>query len=392
MRRIFGLVPNVFFLGLVSFFNDFSAEMIIAVMPAFLVSLGAAPIFIGFIEGFADALASILRIISGRFSDCIRRRKIISVWGYSLSVATRSVLYFVTNIWQVFFLRAIDRVGKGVRESPRDALLAESVEGREVGKSFGYQRAMDAVGGVLGPVAAVLIFPAIGGSYRTLFMIAFAVGIFAVVSFVFVRESPKVSGGSLRENSGKKLGLKDFSPDFRKYLVAVFVFGLGAFPISLILLRSGALGSLATYIPLMYLIYNISFTLFAIPFGRLADAIGDRAVIIYGFIAAIASYLLLAFGTSPLAIVVSFILFGLYSAMTNGIERALTSKFMGTETQATGQGYLGAATGISSLLAGVVGGAVWTSFGPTPALLYGASMMAIGVILLFGLNGLNRGV
>jgi len=143
------------------------------------------------------------------------------------------------------------------------------------------------------------------------------------------------------------------------------------------------------------LVYNISFTLFAIPFGTLADTIGERTVITFGFVAAIMSYLLLAFATAPLTIVAGFILFGLYAAMTNGIERAFTSKFMDIDTQATGQGWLGAATGVSSLVAGVAGGAIWTVFGATPAFLYGASLMAVGMILLFNLNdldGLKAGV
>jgi len=192
----------------VSLLNDFSAEMIIAVMPAFLVLLGAAPIFIGFIEGFADALASVLRLISGRYSDRLHQRKIISVWGYTLSVATRLVLAFVGNVWQVFFLRAFDRIGKGVREAPRDALLVESVEKREVGKSFGYQRAMDAVGGVLGPIAAVLVLPFIGGNYRTLFLIAFGVGIFAVLAFLFVKEAPPQKRTYREKNLSEKRSFK----------------------------------------------------------------------------------------------------------------------------------------------------------------------------------------
>src|SRR3989338_2268487 len=189
MRRIFCLVPNVFFLGLVSIFNDFSAEMIIAVMPAFLtVSLGAPAVFVGFLEGFADALASVLKIVSGWLSDRLRKRKIIVLGGYSLSVFIRWPLALVANFWQVFALRIVDRVGKGFRDAPRDALLSESVESYELGKSFGYHRAMDTMGAIFGPLGAVILLPWLANDYRAIFMIAFVLGIFSVVTFLFVRE------------------------------------------------------------------------------------------------------------------------------------------------------------------------------------------------------------
>ncbi|MBI2075581.1 MAG: MFS transporter [Candidatus Harrisonbacteria bacterium] len=155
-NRIFGLRRNVFFLGLVSFFNDFSAEMVYAVMPAFLTTvLGAPPIFLGFMEGFVDAFASTFKIFSGWLSDKVGQRKWFAVSGYTLAVIARSFLSLVGNIWQVFSLRVVDRLGKGLRDSPRDALLSESVERVELGKSFGYHRAMDRAGAILGPIAAI---------------------------------------------------------------------------------------------------------------------------------------------------------------------------------------------------------------------------------------------
>ncbi len=392
-RRIFGLIPNVFFLGLVSLFNDFSAEMIVAVMPAFLVSsFGAAPIFIGFLEGFADALASILKIASGWFSDKMQRRKAIAVSGYSLSAFTRWILYFVGNIWQIFMLRAVDRIGKGFRDSPRDALIAESVPTNELGKSFGYQRAMDAMGGILGPLAAVMVLPFIAGDYRTLFLIAFTVGILAVASFLFVEERKPGIAEPPRSRPPLSFSLDYFGDAFKRFIVSIFIFGLGAMPISVMLLKSQDLGAIGTYIPLMYLVYNISFALFAVPFGKLADRITDRGVMISGFLVAIASYALFAATSAPLGIVFGFILFGMYSAMTDGIERSFASKLVPGTVMASGQGFLGAAIGISSLLAGVIGGSIWTLWGEVPAFIYGAVMMAIGLITFVSLNGAKNPV
>lgn len=386
MKKIFGLASNVFFLGLVSLLNDFSSEMVYSVMPAFLtVVLGAPPVFVGFVEGFSDALASFLKIFSGWFSDRIGKRKILSVIGYSISTSTRFVLSLVSNFWQVFILRAFDRVGKGLRDSPRDALLAESVEKQELGKSFGYHRAMDTVGGTLGPLAAVLLLPLFLGNYRMLFIAAFIFGILSVLTFVFVKDVPRPKDKPLPKIPFT-LSLKNFSREFKIYVLAVFLFGLGVMPISLLLLQSQTNGLNITAIPLMYFVYSLSFVIFAIPFGKLSDKIGERKVLILGFIAAMFAYFVLANFASTIGIIAGFIIFGAYSAMTDGVSRSLASKLVTQDQLASGQGFLNAAVGISSLLSGVAGGAIWTFFGPVSALTYGIAIMAIGLIVFMIYN------
>lgn len=388
MKKIFGLAPNVFFLGLVSLFNDFSAEMVLAVMPAFLtVSLGAPPIFIGFLEGFADALASILKIVSGWFSDRIRKRKIVALSGYGLSVFVRWMLALVGNYWQVFVLRIIDRIGKGLRDSPRDALLAESVERSELGKSFGFQRGMDTIGAVLGPMATIALLPILFNSYRLLFLAAFAVGTLAVLSFFFVKESKKMKEPVPGKSLPLSFSLWKFDRGFRIFVVAVFMFGLGAMPLSLMLLKVQDIGFEPRLMPLVYLVYNFSFAFFAFPFGRLSDRIGQKRVLAFGFLTAIGAYLILASATVLPSVLLGFAVFGLYSAMTDGVERALASKLVASEVLASGQGFLAAAVGLSSLLAGLIGGAIWSLWGPTTAFIYGAVMMTIGLITFIRLNG-----
>jgi MFS family permease len=385
VRRVLILSPNVFFLGLVSLFNDFSAEMIYAVMPAFLtVVLGAPPIFLGFLEGFADALASLLKIFSGWFSDKIKKRKIVAFYGYSLSVSVRWILAFVTHFWHVFFLRVIDRTGKGIRDSARDALLAESVEKKELGKSFGYHRMMDAIGATLGPLAAVIILPFIANDYRQLFIIAFALGLLAVITFLFVRE-PKREIKIEQPITPFSFSLKKFSRDFKILIFSIFIFGLGVMPMAMMLLKVTDAGLKATLIPMLYFIYNISFVLAAIPFGKLSDKIGQKKVLIGGFLMAIFAYLILANVTALAAIIIGFIIFGFYSAMTDGIGRALTSKLEPNQL-ASAQGFLAAAIGISSLLAGVIGGAIWTFVGAKIAFVYGASLMLIGLLVFLGIG------
>lgn len=411
MKRIFGLVPNVFFLGLVSLLNDLSSEMIFSVMPVFLTTvLGAPALFLGFLEGFADALASVLRIFSGWWSDKIARRKSIAVAGYTISTLTRGVLAVVTNFWQAFVLRAIDRVGKGVREAPRDALLASSVESHEVGFSFGYHRAMDTIGGILGPVLAIFLLPILGGNFRTLFLISFGFGFLTLLTFFFVKEvhpytkrestssveygesnsrfgagilgAPRISPDGARLTRQLNFSLAHLGVRFRQYLLSVFLFGLGVMPISLMLLIAKDLAFGAGTIPVMYLIYSVSFMIFAVPFGRLSDKIGEVKVIIGGFLAAILAYLILAAFPTLLGVALGFIVFGLYSAMTDGIHRALTSKLVPKEHLAGGQGFIGAAIGFSSLLAGVVGGVLWDAVSPGAAFAYGGACMIVGLFML----------
>jgi len=394
-KKIIGLKPNVFWLGIVSLFNDFSGEMIYSVMPGFLtVVLGAPPIFVGLIDGFADALASFLKIYSGWLSDKIKKRKFLSVIGYSLSTSTRWFLALTGNFWQVFFLRAIDRVGKGLRDSPRDALISESVEPGELGKSFGYHRAMDTIGKVLGPLSAIIILPLILNDYRMLFKIAFVLGIFAVIAFYFVKETKKEKFGNIelkddgiKAHDLKKIfSLSEYSKEFKLFILSIFIFGLGEMPIALTLLKSKEVGLNGFSIPLMYFVTNAAFVLFAIPAGRISDKIGEKKILILGFLAAIIAYVNMAVFKNVYFVVLGFIFLGLYSAMTDGVERALASKLVVHEKLAAGQGFLNAAIGISTLLSSIIGGGIWTFFGSGPAFAYGIFMMVIGLFSFIALN------
>lgn len=390
-RKTLGLRRNVFFLGLVSLFNDFSAEMVYAVMPAFLTAvLGAPPVFIGFMEGFVDAFASILKIISGWFSDKIGKRKIPAVIGYALSVSTRSFLAFVGTFWQVFGLRVVDRVGKGLRDAPRDALLSESVPPQELGKSFGYQRAMDTIGAILGPLVAVALLPLLNNDYRQLFLISAGVGILAVIAFVFVREIKKREEIIPAVPVALTFTLKNFNRDFKLFLSAIFVFGMGVMPVALVLLKSYDVGLPATVIPLMYLVYTVSFAVLAVPFGRMSDRVGERAVIVGGFGFAILAYAIFAFTNSLLGFMAALVALGAYSAMTDGVGRALTTKLVSPTQIATGQGFLQAAVGISSLIGGTAGGLIWTFWGATPAFIYGGVLMILGLLVFVRLNGYTK--
>jgi len=379
--KIFGVRKNIFFLGLVSFFNDFSGEMVQSVMPVFITTvLGAPAFFVGLIEGTADALASVFRLISGWMSDKIGKRKNPAVLGYSLSTLTRLFLVVVSNFWQVFALRVIDRIGKGFRDSPRDALIAESAPESELGLSYGFHRAMDTLGATVGPLLGFLIIFWIKDGYKILFLTAFFLGLFAIGSFIFVKD---VKTKKL-EKQAKTIKLDwNIFKIHKKFIFVVgslFVFGLGALPIGLVLLKAESAGSIAD-VPLMYFIYSLTFVLVAIPLGKLADKFGEKIVIALGFLLAAIAYIGLALTSHLLAITFFFIILGIYSAATDGMQRMLAAKSLHGELVATGQGFLNMAIGFSSLGAGIIGGLLWTAIKPEAALLYAAAFSLIGLIL-----------
>ncbi len=378
-KMIFGLERNVFLLGLVSMFNDLSSEMVQAIMPVFLTSvLGAPIVVVGVIEGVADAIASTLKIFFGWISDVMNRRKSFAVFGYLLSTSTRPFLIFARGYGDVFVLRAIDRVGKGMRDAPRDALISESTTPQTVSFSFGYHRAMDAIGGTLGPLAAFILFPLVYYSYHTIFLVAFVVGICGVLTFLFVREVKRPDGATAPRFDIKLL--RD-NRRFVVFLISVFVFGLGALPLSLLVLRSPEVGLGVASVPLFYLVANFARVTASIPFGKFADTFGKRKIVSIGFMCALVAYLWLIVAQSFWGLFASFVLIGVFNAATDGIQRAMVARLVDPQIRATGQGFLNAAVGISALLAGTIGGVLWTYISAQAALVYAASMSFAGLVM-----------
>lgn len=381
-RKIFGVRRNIFALSLVSFFNDISAEMVQAVMPVFLTSvLGASAFLVGLIEGVADALASVLKLLSGWMSDRAGRRKLPAVLGYAISVSARFFLAAVQTFSQVFTLRVVDRIGKGIRDAPRDALIAESVPREELGRSYGFHRAADTLGATLGPLLAFFLLPILGGNYRSLFLIAFVFGLFAIGSFVFVKDR-RISGAIRGPVRRLDWGVFHNHRKFMYTVGSIFIFGLGALPVSLVLLKAKEVGSVAN-VPLMYFVYSLSFVVASVPLGRLADRIGERMVITGGFAAAVLSYIGMIFSSNIFLLAAFFSLLGVYFAATDGMQRMLAAKSLPDGLLATGQGFLNMALGFSSLGAGLIGGFLWSWADSSAAFAYAAALSFIGGILFW---------
>lgn len=370
---------NVFFLGLTSFFNDLSNEMVLAIFPAFFTSvLKAGAGSLGLVEGLADGAANIIKIYAGRFSDRIQKRKPFMVLGYGLSVVTRPLYLFVSSVAGVVGIRFTDRIGKGLREAPRDAIISLSTSKEEMGRAFGYHRMLDTLGAILGPLVAYFILRAYPEGFNIVFITAFIIGLFAIASLIFVKDIV----GDLRKNNLLLGSIATFSPDFKRYLVALFLLSAGGVPVAVILLKTQHLGLTLASIPLFYMLYNLSFAGFSVSAGGLSDRIGSRTVMRLGYAVLILGYLVISLAESPTILALGFLILGLFPALTDGVARALASELSPGDRRAGAYGLVNAVAGFGLMVAGIGGGYLWEYFGSNYALIAGGMLVTLGIIVL----------
>ncbi|MFA6295409.1 MAG: MFS transporter [Candidatus Paceibacterota bacterium] len=377
--EILGLDRNVFMLGLTSFFNDFSNEMILSAFPAFFTSVlktGAASL--GLVEGLADGASNILKIYSGSLSDKLQRHRIFIFIGYSLSVVVRPFYVFTGSIATVLGLRVIDRVGKGLREPPRDVIISASVPSGNMGRSFGYHRAMDRAGGILGPLAAYLILLKWPGGFNIIFMSAFLLGIIAVATILFVVDIASVKPGESTRLLSLK-SLRSLPSAFRVYLLAIFLLSVGSLPLAVLLLKTTSIGLLIASIPLFYMVYSIAYSAFSYFAGKLSDNIGTTKVLVFGYLILLASYILIGFASASVALAIAFIVLGMSSAATDASQRAVTGRIVELSKRGTAYGLFNAAVGFGAMFAGIAGGYIWQMYSPTTALFVAVIMIVIGL-------------
>jgi len=381
-KRVLGLNKNIFTLGLTSFFNDFSNEMILAAFPAFFTSVlksGAASL--GLVEGIADGAANFLKIYSGNLSDRIQKHKIFILIGYGLSVIIRPFYILTGSVGAVLGLRVIDRVGKGLREPPRDVLISASVPREEIGRSFGYHRAMDRAGGILGPLAAYLILSRWEGGFNIIFISAFVLGLISVAVIFFVTDIV----GAKTEDGSKLLTLatiKSLPRAFHYYLIAIFLLSIGSLPVAVLLLKTTSIGLVIASIPLFYMVYSISYSGFSYISGKLSDEKGSTRILKVGYLALIAAYTGIAFANSSWLLVFSFVVLGIFSATTDAAQRAHTSKVVDLSKRGTAFGLLNASIGFGAMISGIAGGYIWESYSPVTALLLASIVVVIGLFVM----------
>jgi MFS family permease len=372
---------NVYGLGLVSLLNDAASEMIYPLLPSFLMTLGAGPAALGLIEGIAETTASVLKYLSGVFSDRTGKRKPIFVFGYVFSNIVRPLTALAASWWHVLFVRFADRIGKGVRTTPRDALLAESVPKGRRGWAFGIQRAMDHSGAVIGPAAATLLL-ASGLSMKTVFLLSAIPGVIVVLIVVFVVHERCDHCGVRDEGYLDSLSPKGLPKPFLWYLGAVTLFTLGNSTDAFLLLRAQGLGVPLALLPMLWIAFHVSKMLFSLAGGRFADRYGRRRGIFLGWGVYALVYAGFAVATSAWHAWGLFLGYGLFFGLTEGAERALVADFTAPENRGRAFGLFHFVVGIAALPASVVFGLVWNTFGAPVAFTMGACLAAAATIPL----------
>ena len=380
---------NLLVAGLVSFFTDVSTEMIVPVLPLFLsATLKTPTATIGLIEGVAESTASVLRVFSGRISDRTGRRKPLVVAGYTLSNLTKPLLALASSWTHVLVIRFVDRVGKGIRNAPRDALIAESVPPAHRGLAFGFHRAMDTAGASLGPLVAFTTLALLPENYRAVFWIATIPGVVAIlIGALFLRDRARSTSSSVPPS----LGLRGLGPRFAVFTAIATLFALGNSSDAFLILRARNVGMAASVIPLAYFTFNVVYASLSTPAGVLSDRIGRRSVLVLGYAVFALVYLgfaLLAGERAPWAVLVLFIIYGAYYALTDGVQRAFVADLVPDHLRATALGTFSMATGLALLPASLIAGLLWDRIGPAAPFFYGATLAGASLLLLIGGTGI----
>jgi MFS family permease len=378
---------NIFFLGLVSLLTDISSEMVYPLLPLFLANvLGVTIPFIGLIEGIAESTASLMKVVSGWFSDRSGRRKPFVWFGYGLSSVMKPLFALSTAGWHVLFFRFGDRVGKGIRTSPRDAMVADSSPETEKGKSFGFQRAMDSFGAVLGPLAAFVLLPWVGENMRWIFILSFIPALAALlIVFIFVHEKDRNHAKLPPTADGVVRGMDGLGSEYRYFVVVVCLFTLGNSSDAFLVLRARDLGLSTVSIPLVWLFFNTVNTVCAVPAGMLSDRLGRKRVIFCSFLLYGIVYLGFALALRPIHIWFLFAAYGAYYGFSEGVFRAYVADLVPSHLRGTAYGVFHMASGITALPASLIMGFLWQALGPSWAFFFGAFMafLSAGFLLKF---------
>jgi MFS family permease len=387
---MFGLPRAVWLLGWVSLATDAATESVYPLLPFFLTSvLGAGAVSLGVIEGAAEAVNSLLKILSGRRADKSRSKRPLVLLGYGVSSAAKPFMALVTLPIQVFVVRILDRLGKGVRSSPRDAMLASWATPEMRGRVYGVHQAMDNLGAVVGPVLATLFLLAYPGRYRTLFALTIIPGAISVLLILLIPErkdevGPKADARAGTPNAAAGASRTDtFPPEFTRFMVILTIFALGNSTDAFLLLRLTDAAGSAKFVPLMWAGIHVVKSGVSFVSGGWSDRIGRRAVIATGWIVYAIVYAGFALSTTLTALLSWFIVYGFYFGFAEGTEKALVADLAPVSRRGTAFGVYNAIVGVGALLASIVFGVLWTAFGAAVAFGVGAALAFIATTLLF---------
>ncbi len=373
---------NVIVLGLTSFFTDIASEMVYPLIPFFLTAtLGASPAVLGFIEGVAESVASLLKVVSGYISDRFQNRKVLAISGYVSSAVGKFLLYVARSWGVVFGGRVVDRLGKGIRTAPRDALIAESTDPARRGMAFGLHRALDTTGAVVGVVLAYYFLTRYAGEYSKVFLWSLAPATAGVLLLFFARDKKREAAVA----NPPSLKWKILPRKLRRFLIVAFIFTLGNSSNTFLLLRAQNLSFAPARAILLYLAYNVIYGVVSYPAGAISDRIGRKKILVAGYMFYGLVYLGFALLSSPnqaWLLWTLFGLYGLYSGFTDGIEKALIADLAPSDVRATAIGLHATILGIGLFPASFIAGELWQHLGPAAAFYFGG---VVGIIAAIGL-------
>ncbi|MBU4185523.1 MAG: MFS transporter [Proteobacteria bacterium] len=375
-----GITRNIFIMGLVSLFTDLSSQMVFPLIPLFLTTvLGCGAYAVGIVEGAAETTASLLKVVSGYWSDKIRKRKPFILFGYSMSTITKP-LFALANIWTfVLFLRVIERIGKGIRTAPRDALVAESCDESVRGKAFGFHRAADGIGSTLGAVLALLLLPMWG--YRNIFLFAMVPGIISVFIIFLIKEKNAPLKQETKEMA-VKLSLKELPLNLKLFIIISSLFALGHFGYAFLLLRAKNIGLADNMAIFLYVIFYIVYSICAFPLGIVSDKVGRKAVLMGGYVLFGITSLGLLVASSLQGILLFFIIYGISYSMIDGTQRAFVVDLAPQHLRGTALGLFHTAIGLVALPGGYIAGLLWDKISPEATFGYGLILAIISAVLL----------
>lgn len=371
---------NVIILGIVSLLTDVSTEMVYPLLPLFLsTTLGASPAIIGIIEGIAESLASVLKVFSGYIGDKTKRKKELAITGYGCSTLGKIVLILSGSWGGVLIARVIDRFGKGVRTAPRDALIAEAAQKNARGHAFGLHRLLDTLGAVIGVAIGYLLLIGNTTDFKRIFWLSVIPAVLGVVVLGFVRQPKEIAVGK------KKFSFTWSSLDSRlkAFLILAFIFNLGNSSNQFLLLRASKMGVSVPAVLLLYLTYNVSYAVLSYPVARASDKIGRKWVLIAGYTLYALVYIGFARVASTKLLWLLFVVYGLYNAFTDGVEKALLTDIAPENLRGTVIGLHASLVGLALLPASLIAGALWDLFGAATPFYFGALMGFIACIGLF---------
>ena len=380
------IIPkNVWALGIVSLLMDLSSEMILSILPIFLVTgLGVSVLTLGLIEGLAEGVASVIKAFSGALSDYLKKRKILVVIGYGLSTLTKPFFALASTATWIFVARFVDRLGKGIRGAPRDSLIADSTSTKIRGTAYSLRQTLDTLGAVLGPIFAIIILYLTTNNFRLVLWFAVIPAVLCIVVLIFGVKEP-----TLKKNISRKKSYFLFenflkiTPVIWLFFLTVFILNLGHFSEAFLLLRSQEIGLKVSFIPVVFVVMNVAYAIVAVPFGHLADRGGFFILIVCGFLILVLADIILALTNTVGWMFVGIIFWGIHLGMTQGLLLAMISKLSPLELRGTSFGLFHAISGVALLTASLIAGYLWQYYYSGLIFFVSAIITLVGITTFF---------